>query len=59
MSEPVTMELHNEAMRRIEQGAVRVEGERVEDKALRLSGAQTLVMQVGKRRFARVKLLAG
>lgn len=48
-----------EAMRMIEQGAVRVEGERVEDKALRLSGAQTLVMQVGKRRFARVKLLAG
>lgn len=48
-----------EAMRMIEQGAVRVEGERVEDKALRLTGAQTLVMQVGKRRFARVKLLAG
>lgn len=48
-----------EAMRMIEQGAVRVEGERVEDKALRLTSAQTLVMQVGKRRFARVKLLAG
>ena len=48
-----------EAMRMIEQGAVRVAGERVEDKALRFEGAQTLVMQVGKRRFARVKLTAG
>lgn len=48
-----------EAMRMIEQGAVRVAGERVEDKALRFERAQTLVMQVGKRRFARVKLTAG
>ncbi|MBR4876197.1 MAG: tyrosine--tRNA ligase [Rhodocyclaceae bacterium] len=48
-----------EAMRMIEQGAVRVAGERVEDKALRFEGAQTLVMQVGERRFVRVKLTAG
>lgn len=46
----------SEAMRMIAQGAVRIDGERVEDKALVLSGAQTIVLQVGKRKFATVKL---
>ncbi len=47
-----------EANRNIEQGGVRIDGERIEDKALRLP-AGTYVVQVGKRRFARVTLRAG
>lgn len=42
-----------EAQRNVEQGGVRVDGDRVEDKALQL-GAGTYVVQVGKRKFARV-----
>lgn len=49
----------SEAMRMIAQGAVRINGERVEDKALILMGAQTVVLQVGKRKFASVKLGSG
>jgi tyrosyl-tRNA synthetase len=45
----------SEAMRNIEQGGVRVDGERVSDKGLAL-GAGTYVVQVGKRKFARVTL---
>jgi tyrosyl-tRNA synthetase len=44
-----------EANRNIEQGGVRIDGARVEDKALRL-GPGTYVVQVGKRKFARVTL---
>jgi len=46
----------SEALRMIEQGGVRIDGERVEDKALRLAPPRTLVLQVGKRKFARVTL---
>ena len=45
----------SEAMRNLEQGGVRIDGERVEDKAMKVS-AGTYVVQVGKRRFARVTL---
>ena len=45
----------SEALRAVEQGGVRVDGERVTDKSLRLA-AGTYVVQVGKRRFARVRL---
>jgi tyrosyl-tRNA synthetase len=45
----------SEAMRNIEQGGVRIDGERVTDKGLKLA-AGTYVLQVGKRRFARVTL---
>lgn len=45
----------SEAQRNVEQGGVRVNGDRVEDKSLRLP-AGTYVVQVGKRKFARVKL---
>ncbi len=45
----------SEAMRNIEQGGVRIDGERIEDKSLRVAPG-TYVVQVGKRRFARVKL---
>jgi tyrosyl-tRNA synthetase len=43
----------SEANRAIEQGGVRIDGDRVSDKALKL-GAGTYVVQVGKRRAARV-----
>lgn len=46
----------SEALRMIEQGGVRIDGERVEDKALRLVAGTTVVLQVGKRKFARVRL---
>jgi tyrosyl-tRNA synthetase len=42
-----------EALRMVEQGGVRIAGERVSDKTLKL-GAGTYVLQVGKRKFARV-----
>jgi tyrosyl-tRNA synthetase len=45
----------SEAMRMIEQGGVRVDGVVVSDKALRIA-AGTVVVQVGKRKFARVTL---
>jgi tyrosyl-tRNA synthetase len=45
----------SEAMRMIEQGGVRIDGAVVSDKALKVSTG-TVVVQVGKRKFARVKL---
>ncbi|MFN5803315.1 MAG: tyrosine--tRNA ligase [Burkholderiales bacterium] len=47
----------SEAMRMVEQGGVRVDGSAVSDKGLKLS-AGTYVVQVGKRKFARVSLQA-
>jgi len=44
-----------EAQRNIEQGGVRVNGDKVEDKSLQLSAGE-YVIQVGKRKFARVTL---
>jgi tyrosyl-tRNA synthetase len=46
----------SEGMRMIEQGGVRVDGERIADKGLQLSKGSTVVLQVGKRRFARVAI---
>jgi tyrosyl-tRNA synthetase len=46
----------SEALRMISQGAVRLDGERVEDKALKVHPGSTVVAQVGKRRFARVEV---
>ena len=42
--------------RLIEQGGVRVNGEKVSDKSLRLGAGATYVLQVGKRKFAKVAL---
>jgi tyrosyl-tRNA synthetase len=47
----------SEGLRMVEQGGVRIDGGVVSDKALRL-GAGTVVVQVGKRKFARVTLSA-
>ena len=46
-----------EAQRNVEQGGVRVDGQRIEDKSLQLD-AGTYVVQVGKRKFARITLTA-
>jgi tyrosyl-tRNA synthetase len=46
----------SEAMRMIEQGGVRIDGERAEDKGLLLRAGETVVLQVGKRKFASVVL---
>jgi tyrosyl-tRNA synthetase len=47
----------SEAFRMLKQGAVRIDGERVEDKSLTIKSGATHVFQVGKRRFARVTVV--
>ena len=47
----------SEAMRMIKQGAVRIDGERVEDPKLHVPAGTRHVYQVGKRRFARVSVI--
>jgi len=44
----------SEAIRMIKQGAVKIDGERVSDRALKMPAASNHIYQVGKRRFARV-----
>jgi len=46
----------SEALRMIEQGGIRVDGEKVSDKATQIPAGRTVVLQVGKRKFARVTL---
>lgn len=46
----------SEAFRMIEQGAVKIDGQRVDDRSLQIKAGTTAVFQVGKRKFARVKL---
>jgi tyrosyl-tRNA synthetase len=45
-----------EALRMIDQGAVRIDGERVSDRSLAQPAGSEHIYQVGKRRFARVRL---
>ena len=45
-----------EATRMIEQGGVRIDGQKVEDRGLQLKAGGTYVLQVGKRKFARVTI---
>lgn len=47
----------SESLRMIEQGGVRLNGERVSDKGLVLQPGDPVVLQVGKRKFARVSLV--
>ncbi len=47
----------SEAIRMIEAGGVRIDGDKVSDKGLELPAGCTLVLQVGKRKFARVSLI--
>ena len=46
----------SDAFRMIKQGAVRIDAERVTDRALEIKAGTTAVYQVGKRKFARVSL---
>jgi tyrosyl-tRNA synthetase len=46
----------SEALRQIRQGAVRIDGERIEDTGAALAAGATHVVQVGKRRFARITI---
>jgi len=47
----------SDAMRMIQQGAVKIDGERVDDKSLRIESGTEHVYQVGKRKFARVSVI--
>jgi tyrosyl-tRNA synthetase len=47
----------SEAVRMIEQGGVKVNGEKVSDKGHQLARGAPVVLQVGKRKFARVTLV--
>jgi len=48
---------NSEAFRMIKQGAVKIDGEKVSDRNLVLDSGFTGVLQVGKRKFARLKLV--
>jgi len=45
-----------DALRMIEQGGVRIDGDRIGDKKLVINSGTECIYQVGKRRFAKVKL---
>jgi len=45
---------NSESRRMIQQGAVKIDGERVNDQALELQSGADLIIQVGKRRVARI-----
>ena len=47
----------SEALRMVQQGAVKIDGERVGDKRLLMPSGSTAIYQVGKRRFAKVTLV--
>lgn len=47
----------SESYRMIKQGAVKVDGEKISDKGIRIQAGNTHVFQVGKRRFARVSVV--
>lgn len=46
----------SESQRMIDQGAVKLDGEKIEDKSLKLSRGVSVVVQVGKRKFAKVTI---
>ncbi len=46
----------SDAFRMIKQGAVRIDGERIEDRSLQIKAGTISIYQVGRRRFARVNL---
>ena len=47
----------SEAIRMIEQGGVKLDGERVSDRGLKLAKGTVAVVQVGKRKFARITVV--
>ena len=51
------VESTSEALRLIQQRGLRVDGEAVADKSLAIAAGRTVVVQAGKRKFARVKVV--
>ncbi|NOY63451.1 MAG: tyrosine--tRNA ligase [Gammaproteobacteria bacterium] len=47
----------SDALRMIKQGAVRIDGERLEDRSKKIAAGTTHIYQVGKRRFAKVSVV--
>lgn len=50
------VESTSEAVRLLEQGAVRLDGERIQNRNLLLQAEKIFILQVGKRRFAKINL---
>ncbi len=46
-----------EALRMVEQGGVKLNGEKISDKNLKIKRGTTAVVQVGKRKFSKVKII--
>jgi tyrosyl-tRNA synthetase len=44
----------SDALRMLAQGGVKMDGEKIGDKSLKLAPGANVVLQVGKRKFARV-----
>ena len=49
----------SESLRMLEQGAVRINGERIDDRGMQFTAPVVLVVQVGKRRVAKISLVQG
>ena len=47
----------SEAFRAIEQGGIKLDGEKVSDKGLTLARGTEIVAQIGKRKFAKIKIM--
>lgn len=47
----------SEALRMIEQGGVKLDGDKINDKTLTLNAGCTVIAQVGKRKYARISIL--
>jgi len=47
----------SESLRMIQQGGVKLDGEKISDKALQIAKGASVVLQIGKRKFARVKII--
>ena len=48
----------SEGLRMIRQGAVKLDGEKISDTRLKLEPGLKVICQVGKRRFARVRIVS-
>lgn len=46
----------SEAMRMLKQGAVKLDGNKIDNKSLQIDKGKELILQVGKRRFAKIKI---
>lgn len=46
----------SEALRMIEQGGVKIDGDKISDKALKITSGKTITIQVGKRKFAKITI---